>query len=124
MPRVPKNKLPPVTNSNETIGQRIARFRKTLGMTQKQLAEKIGIDRFLVSDYERGKIRLYDEMLARFAIALKVSTDELLGIKKNNYDKHIPSLRLMRRIYKIDILPENKKKAILKTIDDLIKANS
>jgi transcriptional regulator with XRE-family HTH domain len=81
MPKKPN--LPPLKemDSNETIGKRIARLRNEKGYTQLQLAEKIGIVRILISDYERGKIRLYDEMLARFAVALEVTTDELLGLK-------------------------------------------
>ena len=54
---------------------------------------------------------------------LKVSSDELLGIKKSRIN-HEPSLRLMRRMKEIEKLPQNKKKAIIKTIDDLIKANT
>ena len=53
---------------------------------------------------------------------LRISSDELLGIKNNNKN-YEPSLRLMRRLVKIEKLPENKKKLILKTIDDLIRAN-
>jgi hypothetical protein len=33
-----------------------------------------------ISDYERDKLRLNGEMAVRFALALEVSTDELLGL--------------------------------------------
>jgi transcriptional regulator with XRE-family HTH domain len=123
MPRVPKQTLAPIADTEETIGQRIARFRKMRGFTQKQLAEKIGIVQNLVSDYENGKLRLYDEMLAHFASALKVSADELLGLKK---DEELPalSLRFIKRLSVIETFPEAKKKHILRTLDDSIKANT
>jgi len=63
-------------------------------------------------------------MLACFALALNVSTDDLLALEKEYKDKYQISLRIMKRINKIETLPENRKKAILKTIDDLIRANS
>src|SRR4030043_109964 len=43
MPRVTKYKLPPLDIGEETIGKRIARMRKKRGLTQIELARKIGI---------------------------------------------------------------------------------
>lgn len=80
MPKKPD--LPPIEEAeNITIGQRIYQMRKIREYTQKELAEKIGISRILVWNYENGRLRLYDEMVKRFAIALGVSTDYLLGLK-------------------------------------------
>ncbi len=124
MPRVPKKTLPPITDSDETIGERIARFRKLRGITQRQLADRIGIVQNLVSDYENGKIRLYDEMVARFAIALKVSSDDILGINDKSEDSPEVSRRFMKRLAVIETFPENKKKHVIRMLDDNIKANS
>jgi transcriptional regulator with XRE-family HTH domain len=74
MPRVPKKSLPPLAQSGETFGQRIAPLRNLQGLTQRQLADRIGIVQNLVSDYENDKLRLFDEMVARFAYALRVSS--------------------------------------------------
>ena len=81
MPQKTKFKLKPLNISNETIGERIARIRKEKGFTQTELAKEIGITRSHVSKYEVGWIRLYDEMLIRFAIALDVSLDYLVGLR-------------------------------------------
>ena len=124
MPKVSRYDLKPLEVSAETIGERLARLRKTRGLTQQQLADKIGIGQTLITDYERSRIRLYDEMIIRFALALQVTTDEILGMKDSKHLEKQPSLRLMKRLIAIDELPEPKKKAILKTLDDLLKANS
>jgi len=63
-------------------------------------------------------------MVVRFAMALGVSSDELLGLSQIDTDQGQPSLRFTRRIRELEQLPEPKKKAILKTLDDLIRANS
>ena len=81
MPQKSKFKLKPLTIGKETIGKRIAKIRKEKGLTQLELANEIGITRSHVSKYEIGWIRLYDEMLIRFAIALNVSLDYLVGLK-------------------------------------------
>ena len=80
MPRKPD--LPQIDQANNiTIGQRIRELRIKKKYTQKELANIIGISRILVWNYENGRLRLYDEMVKRFAIALGVSTDYLLGLK-------------------------------------------
>jgi transcriptional regulator with XRE-family HTH domain len=121
MPRVSRLELPPLNLGKETIGQRIARLRKERGYTQAELAEKTGIIQALISDYERDKLRLHSEMVVRFAQALEVSTDELLGLssKRKNGDK--VSLRLLRRTKKIEELPPSQQKTLLKTIDTFLK---
>ncbi len=122
MPRKSRLKLSPLVLGKETIGQRIARLRKERGYTQKELAEKIGIIHNLVSDYETGKLRLYDEMVTRFAIALEVGTDEILGLKQDNH-KHVkPSLKIMRRLGKIESMPPAQQKTVLKSLDLMIKS--
>lgn len=67
---------------DKTLAERIKSFRKQKGYTQFELAEKIGISRDLLSSYELGRIRIYDEMICRLSIALEISTDSLLGMKK------------------------------------------
>jgi transcriptional regulator with XRE-family HTH domain len=86
MPRKPTYKLKNTSNDNNTVGERIARIRKEKGLTQKELADKIGIARSLLANYECGWNRLFDDMVASFAIALEVSADEILGLK--NTDKN------------------------------------
>ena len=79
MPKKPD--LPPLNICKQPIGHRIAMIRKKKGLTQQNLADKIGISRSLLSNYEVTRNRLYDEMLIRFAVALDVSLDYLVGFK-------------------------------------------
>ena len=123
MPQAPKYRLPPSPLDSINIGDRIASVRKIRGLTQVELAEKIGITQKLVTDYERSRLHLNDEMIRRFSVALEISSDELLGLSEIPYKKELP-LRYMRRMKEIENMPENKRKAILKTLDDLIRANS
>lgn len=127
MPHKSRLKLPAVDLGDETIGQRIRRFRKRRGLTQVQLAEKIGIVQNLISDYERGRLRLHAEMVARFARALGVSCDELIGFGGDSERGAVrpgkkQSLAIIRRMNKIQDLPPAQKRTVLRTIDMLIKA--
>ncbi len=75
----------------------------------------------LITDYEREKLRLHAEMVIRFAQALEVSTDELLGLSSKGKNGDKVSLRLLRRTKKIEELPSAQQKTLLKTIDTFLK---
>ncbi|NOY07939.1 MAG: helix-turn-helix transcriptional regulator [Spirochaetes bacterium] len=122
MPTRSKSKLKPLNLGNERIGERLAKIRKTKGLTQKDLAEIIGIMRTRVADYELGRIRLYDEMIIRFAIALGVKTDEILGLEVNKYNSDPINLSFIKKVKQIEKLPPGEKRALIKTIDKYIKS--
>jgi transcriptional regulator with XRE-family HTH domain len=118
MPRKSQLKLPPLKLGAESLGQRLARLRKLKGFTQVELADKIGIIQSLISDYERDKLRPHPDMLVRFAVALGVTTDELLGlVRPAKPNAATGNRRLLRRIQQIDKLPKRDQEALLRTID-------
>ena len=119
MPRPRKEKLPDL-NLSQSIGENISRIRKSRGLTQIELGELIGINQYQISDYEIGRLHLSDEMIIRFAKALKASSDEILGLKDSEVEKS--SLRLTKRLVKIETLSEADQKSLLKTIDMFLKA--
>ena len=116
MPKASRLKLIPLPKSDETPGQRLARIRLERGFTQVDLAEKTGMVQTLVSDYERGKLRLNADMILRFAAALGVSTDALLQPAGPAESKK-PSRKVLRRLEQIEALPPAQHAALLRTID-------
>ena len=124
MPQPAKNTPIPLPQSDLSIGKRLAKYRKSQGLSQEALAEKLGLSRKQVVDYETGRIHLNDEMIVRFAMTLNVSSDELLGLKPMRHAEETPELRFTRRLRDLSQLPEDKKRAVLKILDDLIRANS
>lgn len=108
-------------SSDETLGQRIARLRKARGLTQSQLAEAVEMTQTMISEYELDRRRLHAEMVTKVATALKVSTDELLGMKAAKKANSEFDLKLVRRMQKIAQLPPAKQKMLLHTIDTLLK---
>ncbi len=53
----------------EVVGHRLAEIRRTRGLTQQQVADRMGVTKSRVSQIERGKISGQD-VLARYAAAL------------------------------------------------------
>ena len=120
MPRASKLTLMPLPKSDETPGQRLARIRRERGFTQIELAEKTGLVQTLVSDYERGKLRLNADMILRFATALEISTDALLQ-PAGPVESKRPSRRVLRRLEQIESLPSTQQIALLRTIDTFLE---
>lgn len=121
MPRKRTLKLAPLDYGTEAVGQRIARIRKERGLTQVELAEKIGIIQSLISDYETDRLRLSAEMAVRFALALDVTTDDLLQPKLKRTSAKKPSLKVMRRVEQIESLPPRKQAVVLSALDSILR---
>ena len=110
------------SRTESPVGMRIAKLRKLQGLTQEELAAKMGIKRTTLANYEIGRIRIYDTMLKSFALALKVSTDELLGISSKS-DYLVSNLNLVKKLNSIEKLPARQKAALLNTINAYLKSN-
>lgn len=85
-------------------------------MKQMELAEKIGVHQSVLSEAERGDVRLHAAVIIRLAQALKVTTDEILGLKDTQPAKPV-SGRLLRRLERIETLPRAKQRVVLEMVD-------
>ncbi len=121
MPKRATITKPPLDYNGETIGQRLARLRKERGFTQVELAEQLGTRQTLITAYETDRRALSAEMAVHLALALDVSTDELLHPKVRKKAAKKPSLKIVRRMEQIEQLPENKQTFILTALDSLLR---
>lgn len=63
------------------LGEKIKELRTECGLTQKQLADKIGVATNTLSQYESGKSKTSIDVLANLAAELDTTTDFLLGLE-------------------------------------------
>lgn len=64
----------------QTLGKRIVTYRKNLGLTQDQLAERLGVTAQAVSKWENDQSCPDITMLPKLAEIFNTSTDVLLGV--------------------------------------------
>jgi hypothetical protein len=63
-------------------------------------------------------------MAVRFAQALDVSMDELLGPGHPEKKGRNPSRKILRRLERIEMLPRTQQLAVLKTIDNALELHT
>lgn len=63
-----------------SIGNRIKTTRKNKGLTQQQLAQRLGVTKALISAYENLTRKPSLDILVRLSNILNCSTDYILGV--------------------------------------------
>ena len=83
----------------QELGVRIRAARERRGLSQAALALAIGAgNQSTVAGWERGRTEPDGAMLGRLAVALKVSTDFLLGVQEETLSPESLLQQLMRDI--------------------------
>ncbi len=100
------------------VGLNITAARRRRSMTQTQLAEKVGLDKYTISYYERKCQSIPLDTLSRIAEALNVSADFLLYGDATRADMSA-SKALLTRLEKAKTMSPEKQKLIIDLIDNL-----
>jgi len=103
------------------FGKRLTNLRKEAGYTQTELAKELGVTQRMISYYEGHMDYPPSALLPDLAHLLRVSSDELLGIKPLKKTKK-PDTRLQRRMQKIEKMSAARRRQVLQVIDTFIEA--
>jgi transcriptional regulator with XRE-family HTH domain len=60
------------------FGMRVATRRKRIGLTQHQLAEKVGLDRATIANIETGRHKVSFDLIRPLATALQLTVEEMI----------------------------------------------
>ena len=88
-----------------TNGERIKYLREKNGLTQKDIATKLGVEPAAISKYELDMREPNIEAIKKLAILFNVSIDYLLGrtpdVFVSESDKETLDMSIMRDLYKL-----------------------
>jgi transcriptional regulator with XRE-family HTH domain len=104
----------------EGFGPRLAELRMSRGLTQAELGTKVGASQRVIAYYESHEAQPPGAMLVDLAKALKVSADELLGLKAVKEKTSPKQARLLKRLQQVEKLPPADQRAVLKFVDALV----
>lgn len=112
--------IPAMLPSEEPIGARIARLRRSKQWTQRQLAAKLGIRNTSLSKYERGVYELRVDMLGAVAEALGTSVDFLLTGREGSSAR---DMRFQARVTLLEELPQELRDHVVFLLDSILQAH-
>lgn len=104
----------------EGFGERLSQIRKSRGLTQAEVGKAVGVSNRVIAYYEQDGAQPPGAMLVDLAKALRVSTDQLLGLKLPKEKRSPRTARLMKRLQKIEALPPSDQRTVLKILDSLL----
>jgi len=90
-------------------------------MSQGELGSTLALTQSNVSAIERGDRGPTIYQVAKFAKALGVSIDEIIGNGRPPAEARLKSGRLLRRLQRIQELPSADQRAVLKFLDALLE---
>lgn len=108
----------------DTFGKRLATIRKARGLSQRDLAKLVGISNRMIAYYEAQTERPPAAKLDTLAKTLKVSTDELLGVKPTKNLIMPENSRLWKRLKVVDSLPPKAQKQVIEYAEMLAKVQN
>ena len=115
----------PSKNDRTQVGERIARARERMGISQTQLAELIGVSQQVVTRWERKHANIQSQYLVKLATTLQISTDELLGLKEPAAAPKQPGntveKRLQKKIQEISELGPSERRQIMQHLDMVLE---
>jgi transcriptional regulator with XRE-family HTH domain len=114
--------MPREKKQDQNFGPRLATLRKARGLTQVQLAALAGTTQRAISYYENDDGIPPAAALIDLAKALKVSSDELLGLgrpKTERVEDDAETRRLWKRFQMVAHLPEKDQRAVIRLINSL-----
>lgn len=104
----------------EGFGVRLAALRQAKGMTQVELGDAVGVSQRVIAYYESDGAQPPGAMLVDLARALKVTSDELLGLKAVREQTSPKTARLLKRLRRVEELPLADQRAVLKLVDAML----
>ena len=103
------------------VGARVAQLRKDQGLTQTQLAERLGIAQQTLAHYEVGRLRVAASMLPTLAQVLGTSVEELIGQRPaHTTGKRGPVQRLQQQLERLSALPKPKQRAVMEVLESML----
>ncbi len=103
------------------LGRRLEEKRRSRGLNQKQLAERIKAQPAQISRYEKGEVVPEAETLATIAETLEVSLDELmLGRPAAVPDDGVRDVRLRERLRELEKVDPRFRETAIGVLDALV----
>ena len=112
----------PTNKQASLLGARIAHARQHAGLSQNGLAQKLGISRNVIAQWERSAVALKAEQLLALADTLSVTVDSLVGRDQPTKRGGGPVGKARQVFERVSQLPRATQQRILANVEDALTA--
>jgi transcriptional regulator with XRE-family HTH domain len=102
-----------------SFGKKLRECRGGKGLSQSELAKKLGAHHSIIGRYERDEVKPTIDVVKKIAVALDTTVGYLLGENRDSSILKDPAM--LKRLNDIASFPEDDRMHILYTLDALIK---
>ena len=113
--RPSKKKRPP-------FGERLHALRELAGLSQQQMADRLGLSQRAYAYWERNSVALRPEQLLKLADILEVSVEELLNARPKKSRRGGPTGKMRRIFDQVSTLPRSRQQRIVAVLEDMLTA--
>ena len=110
----------PAKHQRSPFGERLVIARQQAGLSQIQVAERLGITQPSYADWERRVVALKPEYLPKLATLLHVSVDYLLGNEAKKPRNSGPSGRVRRVFEAVSRLPRKQQQKVVEMAEGFL----
>ena len=112
----------PAKTKRSEFGERLFAARQQLGLSQTQMAEKLGITQPSYAGWERRETALKPEHLVQLSVILNVTVDHLLGKENGRQRGGGPAGKARQIFERVSQLPRATQQRILAYVEDALTA--
>ncbi|MGH9592140.1 MAG: helix-turn-helix domain-containing protein, partial [Bryobacteraceae bacterium] len=113
----------PANTERTGFGERVRAAREAAGLTQQQVAERLGITQPSYALWERHAVALKPDQIASLAKILGARVDDLVNPATTQSRRGGPVGKARRMFEEVNKLPRDRQQHVLRVVEDLLKAN-
>lgn len=113
----------PAKRERDPFGQRLYTLREQAGLSQQQLADRLGLTQRAYAHWERNPVALRAEQLLKLAQALNVSVEDLVGTNGTKKRGSGPAGKMRQLFEAASRLPRSQQQKITALLEAFIAHN-
>ena len=110
----------PTDRKRTAFGERLVAAREAAGMSQRELADKLGMKQRALCWWEREPVALRPEQLTTLAEVLSVTTDQLLGRNTEKKRGTGPTGKAKKVFEAVSRLPRHHQEKIVAVVESFV----
>jgi transcriptional regulator with XRE-family HTH domain len=110
----------PSNKERPPFGERLHALREQAGLSQQQLAERLGLTQRAYAYWERNPVALRPDQLMKLAAVLGVATEVLLGDTGAKQRGNGPAGKMRRLFESASALPRSQQQKIIALLDAFV----